>query len=57
MTKDEQIKVLTEMVKFIDGSTCNFPSWWFEEEFTTKEFGDEMLSCHSWWEKKLKQLE
>ncbi len=49
-------KILQEMVDFIDDYVNELPSWTYDEAFTTEEFGDEMLSIQSWWEKKKKQL-
>lgn len=56
MTPEAENKILREMIEFVEDSIGEI-SYWYDEKFTTEEFGDEMLSCYSWWEKKKTSLE
>ena len=56
MDAQKENKILREMVETIDDLMCNFPPWWYDENFTTEEFGDEMLSQYTWWKKKKAQI-
>ena len=51
---EEKIKILEEMVEFVDDNAVPQDSW-FKKSFTTEEFGGE-LSCCEWWNKKKEQL-
>ena len=55
-TESKKTAILEEMVSFISDFTSDIP-YWFDANFTTKEFGDETLSPAQWWVKKLEQLE
>jgi len=56
MDLQKENEILREMVDSVDDLKCNFPGWWYEENFTCEEFGDEMLSNNEWWNKKKEQL-
>ena len=55
MDLEAENRILREMVEFAEDHVEKV-SYWFIPSFTTKEFGDEMLSCRTWWEKKKASL-
>lgn len=48
--------ILVELLEDIESVKCNFPDWWYRRSFTTREFGEKLLSNNEWWDLKTQQL-